>query len=269
MGFHRARFQASQPADWPAIQGITASLLYLGAWAYIDSSSITISRVVILIAVGIALAQLGRIRLSESLLFFGLFMVVLGFIVGSVYLKIDGATDPLEAWKVFGPWFLPELFFAIFSTRILNFINYVAHALVLPGIYLAMPVTTVLSERWPQSHRRSGSETYYSAPVRRDVARTAGASGGRGAIAAGVASGVAVGAGAGAANIVGDVFGQSIEQGFVYEEPTVNPMSGLHTIGGAGSPDIAGNSWCTVDNWCPDVYYEVPFDGGGCGFSDF
>jgi len=129
-----------------------------------------------------------------------------------------------------------------------------------------MPVTTVLSERWPQSHRRSGSETYYSAPVRRDVARAAGASGGRGAIAAGVASGVAVGAGA--AYIVGDVFGQSIDQGFVYEEPTVNPMSGLRTIGGAGSPDIAGNSWCTVDHSCPDVYYEATYDNGG-GFSDF
>lgn len=266
MGFHRARFQASQPPDWPAIEGITASLLYFGAWAYIDSSSITLARVAILIAVGIALAQLGRVRLSEMFPNFGLMMVVLGFTVGSIFLKMDGATDPLEAWKIFGPWFLPGLVFAIFATRILNFINYVAHALVLPGIYLAMPVTTLMSESWPQSHRRSGSETYYSAPVRRDVARAAGASVGRGAISAGVASGAAVAAGA--AYVASGFGGQSNDQGFEYEEPVINPMSGLQTIGGAGSPDIAGNSWCTVDHTCPDVYYEAPYDNGG-GFTDF
>ena len=49
----------------------------------------------------------------------------------------------------------------------------------------------------------------------------------------------------------------------------INPASGMPTVGGAGSPDVAGNSWCTVDNWCPEVYYEAPFDSGGCGFSDF
>ena len=116
MNYHRAKFQASQPPEWPAIQGIAASLVYLAAWALVNSSSITLARVAILISVGIALAHLGRIRLSESLPFFGLFMVVLGFIVGSVYLKIDGATDPLEAWKVFGPWFF-------FGTLLHNFFH--------------------------------------------------------------------------------------------------------------------------------------------------
>ena len=270
MNFQRAKFQASQPPEWPAIQGIAASLIYIVGWALVDSSSITLTRVAMLIAVGIALAQLGRVRLSEVFPNFGLFLAVLGFIVGAIFFKVDGTTDSLAGWKIFGPWFLPGLAWAIFNTQIFNAINFVALVMVLPGIYLAMPLTTLLSERWPQYHRWSGSQSHYSAlrpvPVRRNVVRTAGASSGRGGIAAGVASGAAIAAGA--AYLADDVGGQFNDQGFLYDEPVINPVSGLPTIAGVGSPDIAMNSWCTVDHTCPDVYYEAPFDAGG-GFSDF
>ena len=278
MNFHRAKFQARQPPEWPAINGIAASLIYLACWALDDSSSITLGRVAILFTVGIALAQLGCVRLSEVFPNFGLFLAVLGFIVGAIFFKIDGTTDSVEGWKIFGPWFLPGLFFAIFNTHILNAINYVAWVLVLPGIYLAMPVTTVMSESWPQYHRWNGSQSHYSAPrpapVRRNVVRTAGAASGRGGIAAGVASGAAIAAGA--AYLAGDAGGQANDQDMGFQQDpfeNINPASGLQTIGGMGSPDIAGNSWCTLDHSCPDVFYEAPFDsgsgGGGGGFSDF
>jgi hypothetical protein len=266
MRFIRARYRASQPPNWPSIDGIAASLIYLGAWALIDGSSITIARVALLFVVAIFLANLGRFRLAETLPNPGLVLAIVGFAIGLTLLDIDGTTDPDKSWTIFGPWFIGGLVCAFFARRIFDATNWIAHAAVLPGIYLAMPLTSSLGEERTQYYGGSVRTSYSAAPVRRNVAPASSAVVGRGARAAGVAGGVAVAAGA--AYMPADFGGKSNGQDLVYEEPVINPASGLPTVGGLGTPDVAMNSWCTLDHSCPDVFYEAPTDNGG-GFSDF
>jgi hypothetical protein len=230
----------------------------------------------------IALAQLGRFRLSSSLPNGPLLLALIGFFAGLALLIHDGTTDPTKSWKVFGPWFFGGLACAFFSTRVWDGINTLVRVVVWPGAVLASPLTKMLSEMWPRYPDQSAWVPYRPAAAQSGAVRAASVSYRATTVRSAVAragtdsssgySGAGLAVSAGTAFAAMDMASQFIEPLVAFNpEPMqdINPVSGLPTIAGMGSPDIAANTWCTVDHTCPDVYYEAPFDCGCGGFSDF
>lgn len=224
--------------SWPITEALVAACIYIGIAYYNGMAHFAWNILVICL-----IASQYR-RISEEYPDFGRIIFAICILAGVVQTGLAGSPDSAFT-HIFAPWLGAGFLLLFFGRAIMR-------SIVFPGTLLSFPLTCLLSKvfsrntyyRGPQAadrptfFARDGHNSNLDDQVHTSTPSSATAVRRK---AVGVTAGLAAGAAAAA---------YASDSDFA---PTrnaaadINPATGLPTLGGMGTPDVAGNSWGTAD----------------------